>query len=57
MALFPGDPVTQGFYVYAPAASTLTAGQRASRQLPTMTVALIESESGRSLTVEVLMQR
>jgi hypothetical protein len=57
MALFPGDPVTQGFYVYAPAASTLTAGQRASRQLPTMTVALIESESGRSLTVEVLMQQ
>jgi hypothetical protein len=35
----------------------MTADQRAKRILPSITVALIEAESGHSLTVTVLVQQ
>lgn len=57
LAITSGQSLPQGFALYAPPCSTLSPGQRASRQLPPITVAVIESGSGMSLAVTINVQR
>lgn len=53
----PGSPLPQGYYIYAPSVQTLSAQQLANRQLPPITVLLIESGSGLSQAVIVQVQQ
>ena len=52
-----GQTLPNGYAIYAPPISSLSAGQKSSRQLPPVTVALIEAGSGQSLTVAVYVQQ
>lgn len=56
-AVAPGDALPKGYYLYAPAVSTMSAAQRAARVMPAVTVLLIEAQSGHSLSVTVEVQR
>lgn len=52
----PGSPFPQGYYIYAPSVTTLSTQQLANRQLPPITVLLIEASSGISQAVIVYVQ-
>jgi hypothetical protein len=52
-----GDALPKGYYVYAPSVTTLTQSQRAARQLPPISVLLIEAQSAQSLVVQVNVQQ
>jgi hypothetical protein len=56
-AIKDGSALPKGYYLWSQPVSTLTPDQRAKRILPSITVALIESESGHSLSVTVLVQQ
>lgn len=55
-ALADGDALPKGYYVYAPPVSSMSAAQRAARIMPSMTVALVEAQSGHSLQITVEVQ-
>ena len=52
-----GDNLPIGWTIYAPPVSTLSAGQRAARILPSFTIVLIEAGSAHSLAVSIVVQR
>ena len=52
----PGSPLPQGFYIYAPPVSTLSLQELANRQMPPITVLLIEASSALSVAVVVDVQ-
>lgn len=52
-----GTKLPKGYYVYAPPVSTLTPIQRAARQLPPISVLLIEAQSGHSVAIQVNVQQ
>jgi hypothetical protein len=56
-AIEPGDALANGYYLYAPAVSTMSAAQRAARVMPAITALLIEAQSGHSLSVTLEVQR
>jgi hypothetical protein len=56
-AIQDGSALPKGYYLWSQPVSSMTADQRAKRILPSITVALIEAESGHSLTVTVLVQQ
>ena len=57
MALNNGDPIPNGYYLYAPAVASMSAGARANRQLPPITCCLIEAEAAQSASVTVFVQQ
>ena len=54
--IYPGKALPQGYAIYTPSVLTLSAQQKANRQMPPVTVALIESGSGISQVVVVNVQ-
>jgi hypothetical protein len=56
-AISNGQALTQGFAIYSAPVATLSIGQRAARVMQPITVALIESGSGHSLSISVDVQR
>jgi hypothetical protein len=56
-AIAPGDALPKGYYLYTPPVSSLSAADRAARKMPPVTVLLIESQSGHSLSVTIEVQR
>lgn len=56
-AIATGQTLPNGYAIYAPPISSLSQGQKSSRQLPAVTVALIEAGSAQSLTVAVYVQQ
>lgn len=56
-AIAPGDALPNGYYLYAPPVSSLSQAQKSARQMPPVTVLLVESGSGHSLAVSVNVQQ
>ncbi|HXS93028.1 MAG TPA: DUF3383 family protein [Candidatus Limnocylindrales bacterium] len=56
-AIASGDALPNGYALYSPPVSTLSSGQRSARLLPPITVAVIEAQSGHSLSVNVNVQQ
>jgi hypothetical protein len=55
--LSTGDSLPKGYFLYAPPVSQWPAAQRAKRIMPSVTVALVEAQSGHSLSVTVYVQQ
>jgi hypothetical protein len=53
----PGQALPNGFFVYSPPVSSLSQAQRSARIMPPISVALIEAQSGHSLSVTVDVQQ
>ncbi len=56
-AIEPGDALPQGYYLYAPPVSSMSAARRAARIMPPITALVIEAQSGHSLAVTLDVQR
>jgi hypothetical protein len=56
-AIEPGDALPNGYYLYAPAVSTVPAAKRAARVMPAIIALVIEAQSGHSLSVTLEVQR
>ena len=57
MALNNNDALPSGYYIYAPAVSTMSEQDRAARRMPPFTVLLCEAQSAHSLKVTLDVQR
>jgi hypothetical protein len=55
-AITTGQVLPNGYYLYAPAVSTLTQAQRGARQLPPFTIPIILAEAAQSLVITATLQ-
>lgn len=56
-AIAKGQALPKGYAMYSPTVASQSAAARGARIMPTVTVVLVEAQSGHSLTVSVQVQR